>query len=289
MGVKPEHFKDYSSGSQSFLSKKDEKVGVSDCLIFSDVPDSASDENFIFTSICNNGIDTLNTINGDFAGAIWDSVNNELLLYRDHLGVRPLFYYLSNERVIFSSDIRGLTSLDYVDTTIDENWVFYNVVNVELPSTTDTEYLHVKCVPPGGYVKFSFANGSIRMQSGNYWIPGSKKIRMKGREAYAKELRRLVDDAVKIRANATNLRVGAELSGGLDSGVISLVLANMNKECFYYSWSPSPEDLPYAKGDERLIINDICDKLSILTPRLELVDQLTFVPFKAFLHQLFSV
>ena len=263
LGIKPELLKDNSVTADSFLSKCDNEVGVSDCLLFSEVPADVSDEKYIFGAICNNGIDSLSNINGDFAGAVWNSDGNELLLYRDHLGVRPLFYYLDDDKVIFSSDLRGITSLDYVDTSLDESWVYYNVVSVEFPSATDTEYKYIKCVPPGGYIRFSFAEGSVKAQEGKYWIAGNKKIRMKDREAYAKELRRLVEDAVKIRANATNLRIGAELSGGLDSGVISLILAQMNKDCFYYSWSPSPDDLPYAKGDERLVINDICEKAGI--------------------------
>ena len=263
LGIKPEHLKDYHSDGIPYIIRSNGKTGVFDSLIFSDVPKGTDDNNFLFSEIINKGIDVLNAINGDFAGAVWDEERKELLMFRDHIGVRPLYYYHDKYKVVFSSDIRGITSLGNVDTSIDENWIFQTVVNIYSPSNTDTEYQNIKCVPPGGYVRFSIVEGMINLQSGRYWIPGSRKIRMKGHKAYTKELRRLVEDAVRIRANATGLRIGAELSGGLDSGVISLLLANMKKDCFYYSWSPSPEVLPYAENDERLVIGDICERAGI--------------------------
>lgn len=263
MGIRPESIKSRVSDSESYISKSDKLIGVADCLIYSDVKGNLSDEQFLFNEIRANGINAVADINGDFAGAIWYESERKLLLFRDHLGVRPLYYYKDDDKVIFSSDIRGITSLADVDASIDENWIYYNTVNVYCPSVTDTEYKHIKCVPPGGYITFSLADEHINSQAGHYWIPGCKKYKFKDRKAYAKELRRLVEDAVKIRADVSDFPIGAELSGGLDSGVVALLLANMKKDCFYYSWSPSPEALDYAEGDERLIIKDICDKANI--------------------------
>ena len=260
LGIKPERLKENSDMADSHIVFQGNKAGVTDSLVFSKVADNLSDERFVISQIVDNGIDSLKDINGEFAGAIWDSEKKELLLFRDHLGVRPLFYYLDGSKVVFSSDIRGITSLENLDISVDEKWIYYCVAKIFKPSGSDTEYSGVKCVLPGGYIRFSFSNDCIRSESGRYWIPGCKKIRHRDKVAYAKEIRGLVEDAVRIRANATNHRIGAELSGGLDSGVISLILAEIKKDCFYYSWSPGPDVLPYAEKDERLIIKDICDK-----------------------------
>lgn len=263
MGIKPERLKDRNIGDESYILNTEGKVGVADSLIFSEVSGEMSDELFLHTQICQKGISAVRDINGDFAGALWNPRDKELILYRDHVGVRPLFYYCDDHRVIFSSDIRGITSIADVDCAIDEQWIFDNVCEIFSQSITNTEYKKIKCVPSGGYISFRFEENSITQKSGVYWVPGEKKIRMKNREAYTRELRKLVEDAVKIRANATNLPIGAELSGGLDSGVIDLLLAGMGKKCFFYSWSPSPEVLPYAEKDERYVINDICEKAGI--------------------------
>ena len=259
LGIKAEKLKEYDYEDDDCILKYDEKFGVADSLIFSSVPDGISDELFLHTSVCKDGMKSLEKINGDFVGAIWDVKKMELTLYRDHVGVRPLFYYKDDAKVVFSSDIRGITSLYGVDTSIDERWIYYTTVNVYAPTPVDTEYQYIKCVPPGGYIKFSLSNNVIKSSEGRYWIPGQNKIKMKNREEYTQELRRLVEDAVRIRADATKMSLGAELSGGLDSGVIDILLAKMGKECFYYSWSPSKEVVPYAKDDERLIIDDICE------------------------------
>lgn len=263
LGVIPEKLKNYDYGAENCILKYGNMTGVADCLIFSDVHKETSDEYFLHTTICRYGIDALKNINGDFAGAIWDGDKHELLLYRDHVGVRPLFYYQDDSRVIFSSDIRGITSISTIDASIDERWIYYSVTNIYSPSVTDTEYKNIKCVPPGGYMRFRFLDGSIETSSDRYWVPGEREIKLKNKEAYISELRSLVEDAVRIRANATNLPIGAELSGGLDSGVIDLLLAKMGKKCFYYSWSPGRDVLPYAKGDERIVIDDICEKAGI--------------------------
>ena len=130
-------------------------------------------------------------------------------------------------------------------------------------TANDTEYEHIHCVPFGGSVTFSFEGDSIKESREQYYIPGSKKIRLRNREEYTKEMRRLVEDAVRIRAEATSQSLGAELSGGLDSGVIDLLLAKMGKECLYFSWTPGEDELPLAERDERLVIKDVCEKAGI--------------------------
>ena len=263
LGIKPQKLKEYENNIKQGVQKHDEKIGVVDGLIYSDVNNEMSDESFLFSTICDNGIDSLSNINGDFAGAIWDGENRNLLLFRDHVGVRPLFYYFDGKRIIFSSDIRGITSISDIDAAIDEKWIYYNVTNVYFPTVIDTEYEKIKCVPPGGYIKFSFLENKINAYSDRFWIPGQRKIKLKDRASYTKELRRLVEDAIKIRANVTKYPIGAELSGGLDSGVIDILLSKMEKNCFYYSWSSSKEERPYVENDERIIIDDICKENAI--------------------------
>lgn len=264
IGIIPEKFKDYEYSLDNSILRYESKIGVVDSLIFSEVVKNSTDEWYLHTGVCKNGINFLKEINGDFAGAIWDSKEHELLLYRDHTGVRPLFYYVDDNKVIFSSDIRGITSISDIDASVDDKWIFYNVTDVYSITATDTEYKNIKCVPPGGCIKFSFMDGRIVLTCEKYWIPGEKRIKLGNRDEYAKELRKLVEDAVRIRANATILPIGAELSGGLDSGVIDMLLAKMGRKCFYYSWSPSKDVLPYAVGDERIVIDDICKKADIV-------------------------
>ena len=262
LGIKPEQIKVTSDEEKVFREK--EYVGIFDALIFSEVTSGRSDERFLFDNICKDGIESAKSVNGDFSGAIWNDSKKELLLLRDHLGVRPLFYYADNNRVIFSTDIRGILSVKDVDAAVNEEWLYSYLFMGNSQIGLRTEYEHIRCVPFGGWVRFSFDGSNIAVEEGHYYVPGAKKIRMKDRAAYTKELRRRVTEAVKVRAEVTESPVGAELSGGLDSGVISLVLANIGKKCVYYSWSPSEDKLALAESDERLVVKDICEKAGII-------------------------
>ncbi len=263
IGVKPELMKVGSSTGTSALCQDAAKSGVFDSCIFSEVVDASSDEEFLFNVITKNGPDSLKDINGDYAGAIWDEEKKELLLFRDHMGVRPLYYYYDDTKIVFSSDIRGITSCRDVNASVDPRWLYTNLCGFIDKGATDTEYEHIRCVPFGGYIIFWLGEKEISIETGHYWIPGKKKVRFKSREEYNKELRRLVEDAVRVRALATDHKLGGELSGGLDSGVVDILLSQVKKDCFFFSWTPKEEVLPLAEKDERLVIKDICEKAGI--------------------------
>ncbi len=263
LGIWPERVRGTETDGDRFLIETSKNTGAFDAFIFSDTNSAPSDALFLSKIISSKGIEGVKDVNGEFAGAVWAKESSELLLFRDHMGVRPLFYYQDSERVIFSTDIRGITSVKDIDTSPDEDWLYVTFCGEMLMTQDSTEYQNIKCVPPGGYIRFEFGDGKITCTKGHYWIPGQKKVRLGSRREYEKELRRLVTDAVSIRANATKMGVGAELSGGLDSGVIDILLADMRKDCVYYSWTPDEKFLPLAENDERLVIDDICEKSGI--------------------------
>lgn len=76
-------------------------------------------------------------------------------------------------------------------------------------------------------------------------------------------MRDLITDSVQRRLNVFPGLIGAELSGGLDSGIIDILINRAGRKAVYHSWSIEPGLLPYAKNDERLIIADICTQENI--------------------------
>ena len=124
IGIKPETLRGHESDLDTYVFEEQGKVGVVDAFIFGGKCETESDERCLFSRVCKKGIDELKTINGDFAGAIWDDTSKELTLFRDHMGVRPLFYYQDSDRVIFSTDIRGITSVEDVDVSVSEDWLY---------------------------------------------------------------------------------------------------------------------------------------------------------------------
>jgi len=222
-----------------------------------------SDEELLFTYIRKFGFESLKEVNGDFSGAIYEEAERKVTLFRDHMGVRPLFYFTDNECVVFSTDMRGLLAMEGVNDAVDEKWLWGKLSGAGYMSTETTEFAHIFCVKPASYMTFSLKETGMVTEKKEYWSLGSKKIRLSSEQAYIDRLRELITDAVKRRLDAVSGTVGAELSGGLDSGVISILIHRLGRDCTYFSWSASPEDIPYAENDERRRIDDICKQEGI--------------------------
>lgn len=251
--------------------KRDGKIAVIDAVLYSRVEmqekigiaAEISDEELLLIYIEKFGVEALENVNGDFAGAVYEETADRLILFRDHMGVRPLFYFLSNEMVAFSTDIRGLTALESVDTTLSEEWIFETVAGYST-NATNTEFANIFQVEHGGYIIFSLSEDGIKPKKNRYWKWGQRKVRFSSDEEYQRKLRELVTDAVKRRLDATSGLVGAELSGGLDSGVIDILINRLGREGVYFSWSMDPDIIPMAEEDERLVIRDICEQEKIV-------------------------
>lgn len=222
-----------------------------------------SDEELLLFYIDNFGMESLKEVNGDFCGALYQEQEHTLVLFRDHMGIRPLFYYADSSFAAFSTDIRALLALNAVDASLNEEWIYRTCSGHYMDGLKWTEFKHIFCLRPASYRIFSFQEGSVAEKESVYWRLGSKKIRLSSFEEYKVKMKELVVDAVKRRLDVVPGLVGAELSGGLDSGVIDILLHRLGRECLYHSWSLDPDELPYAENDERLVIADICKQENI--------------------------
>lgn len=67
------------------------------------------------------GSNVLNKLNGIFAFAIWDSKKQELFLARDHFGIKPLYYTILNNTLVFASEVKSILKYPEVETIVDKN------------------------------------------------------------------------------------------------------------------------------------------------------------------------
>lgn len=204
------------------------------------------------------GMDSLASVNGDFAGAMSASASR-WILFRDHMGIVPLYYYLKGSDLFFASDIRDLCARD-IDLSVNEEWLYLETRAANSETPVSTEFRYIKAVRPGSWCEFSFDKGTWQIKEHIYWQPGMQKVRMESDEAYIKEMRRLVEDSVRIRLASVDGVVGAELSGGLDSGVIDILIAREGRDTCFVSWSENYEKIPMQPVDERQVVEDICEQ-----------------------------
>jgi asparagine synthase (glutamine-hydrolysing) len=159
----------------------------------------------------------LERLNGQFAVAIWDRRTETLFLARDRLGVRPLFYALAGEALVFGSEIKAILGDSRVSARIDplamdEVFTFWST----LPGKS--VFQGISEVPPGHYLVAN--REGLRLES--YWRPAFSRGRYRDVREYVEELRDLLTDATRIRLRA-DVPVGAYLSGGLDSATITAI------------------------------------------------------------------
>ncbi len=97
------------------------------------------------------GYDWANHVNGMFGVAIWDKKEKKLLLYRDRLGKKPLYYSFRNGQIIFGSEIKAL--LKHPDVSKDINYsALYNYFGLKNISAPDTVYQDIRQLPPGHFL-----------------------------------------------------------------------------------------------------------------------------------------
>lgn len=225
---------------------------------------SMSDEELIIRLIQKQGYSSLAAVNGDFAGAIYDKERKTWTLFRDHMGVRPLFYYMDEKIFAFSTDLRGLAAIPFADIEINEKKLYLRMMGYNDLSLCETEFKNIYCVHPASWTVIGGNASGFFVDENIFWRLGQCKVRLKSDLEYQAELRRLIVDAIKCRLDAVTEDVGGELSGGLDSSVIAILISRLGRKGMYHSWSFSPEDLPIREGDdERKIISDICKQENI--------------------------
>ena len=270
MGCCVENFTDIHVQNDPILSLA-KKTAVIDALLFNRdellskcaADDYVSDAELLLIYIDRFGFEALKDVNGDFCGAIYDNIDSSLTLFRDHMGVRPLFFYASDEVVAFSSDIRGLTALKSLAISISDEWIYKTINGYNAELINNTAYKNVACVTPASYITFSFNEKKLISRTKSYWKLKRHKIRLSSETEYKNRLKELITDSVKRRLDAIPGIIGAELSGGLDSGVIDILINRFGRKGIFYSWSLDPKELPLTDGDERKIILDICEQENI--------------------------
>lgn len=178
---------------------------------------------------------------GDFAFMIWDDKKQTLFGARDFSGSRTLYFYRGEEKFAFCTIINPLFTLPYVEKKLNEQWIaeFLAIpVNFESVDSQQTVYKYIEQVPPSHTI--SVKNGKVNFS--RYYTPTTgKMLNLKSNEEYEEAFRDVYQSAVKARLR-THHKVGAHLSGGLDSGsVVSFAAKDLraeNKKLHTFSYVP---------------------------------------------------
>lgn len=173
----------------------------------------------------------VNYLRGMFAIAIWDSKLNKLLLIRDRVGQKPIYYYCDKEQISFSSEINSLKKIVNHGFSINHSSIAEYFINGRI-SSENCIYNSIKKVKPSEIISFEFNNGKakpFRLTKNIYWSPWEQSYKLDKKNLLDQIEEKLIE-SIKIRCRS-DVPVGSFLSGGIDSSLISAIARkNFNKD-----------------------------------------------------------
>jgi asparagine synthase (glutamine-hydrolysing) len=213
---------------------------------------SESDTEVILALYEKYGSDCVTRLRGMFAFGLWDNTRKRLLLARDRVGKKPLYYASEGGNFYFASEIKAIqsviprSSLKLDEAALDEYLSFGFI------SGGKTIYSNILELPPGSLLTIDIdGNPDIKAYWGPQWLQDKK---LDFNEAIEK-LKILLSDSVVARLRS-DVPVGIFLSGGMDSGLLT-ALASANRKENVMTFSVGFEDMHY---DERPMANVIAQR-----------------------------
>lgn len=164
------------------------------------------------------GIDCVSRFNGIFAFALWDATRRSLLLARDHLGVKPLYYVDLGDRFLFASEIKSLLVDPGCPKEVDLNSLGILFTLRYVPSP-DTLFHRIKKIPPAHLMVLGPQGGQIK----RYWNVTPQLRTRVDEAALIESYQALVDDAVRLQMRS-DVPVGLFLSSGVDSSMLLAIM-----------------------------------------------------------------
>jgi len=171
------------------------------------------------------GTGAMHLLRGMFGFALWDAPRRRLLLARDRLGVKPLYYWQRGDRVVFASEIKAILEHPDVSRSVDRE-ALLSYLTLQYVPHPRTMFEGITKLPPGHMLVAD--DGGVRVEQ--YWAPVFADVpRAVPDGAVAEECERLLQESVSLRLVA-DVPVGALLSGGVDSSLIVALMARTTSQ-----------------------------------------------------------
>jgi asparagine synthase (glutamine-hydrolysing) len=180
-----------------------------------------TDTEVILALYASKGEKMLEQLNGMFTFALWDTVDKTLMIARDRMGKKPLYYLQTENQFAFASEIKALLTLPNIpkDIRLDAVHDFFAYQYIPDPKTIFT---HIHKLPPGHFMMVSTQEIKIEQ----YWDVSFAKTSDKSEKELTEELYTLATEKTKDRM-VSDVPLGAFLSGGIDSsGVVAMMAKN---------------------------------------------------------------
>lgn len=211
------------------------------------------------------GRQCLDHLAGDFTFAIWDKKNKQLFCARDHIGVKPFYYYYKDKLFVFASEKKGILAVESVDKELNSNFIYRLIADAE-PGPAETFHRHIQRLLPGHSILVT--ENSIELK--RYWtLEAPPILHFKKTTDYFEAFREKMSEAVKCRLR-TVFPISAELSGGLDSSGVTALAAKLIddiRKLYTFSFVLKVDEKGKKEvADEEVFIDEVIKYCGILNP-----------------------
>ncbi|HKM84435.1 MAG TPA: XrtA/PEP-CTERM system amidotransferase [Candidatus Acidoferrum sp.] len=212
-------------------------------------------------------------LRGMFSIALWDSRQRKLVLARDRVGKKPLFYAADRNRILFGSELKALLAGDSLSRNVDEKALsdYFSFGYIPAPKTI---YRSVRKVMPGHYLVAS-ASG---LHETCYWDLSFAKVEQRSEEEWGERLRHELCEATRVRL-MSDVPLGAFLSGGIDSSSVVAMMSHLMKRpvttCSIGFREEKYNEAEYARQVSQLFATDHHEEV-VQPNAVEIVDKLAW-------------
>jgi len=182
---------------------------------------TTSDTEVILHMYLEYGLDFISHLNGMFAFLLYDREQKQIIAARDHFGIKPLYFYVDNDHLVFASEIKAILEHPAVVAEPDYKSV-QDYITYQYVLNGETFFKGVRKLLPGHFQKIDLK--SMRIRDVKYWEPDFTVDTHHTEEYFVYQLRKILEDTIKIQMRS-DVPVGAHLSGGMDSSIVTLLAA----------------------------------------------------------------
>lgn len=177
---------------------------------------TVSDTETLLAAFAKWGTACLQYFKGMFAFGVWDKQQKELCIVRDRMGVKPLYYFMDNEKIIFASEVRAILASGYVKRQVNQNAV-YEYLSCQSVSYPFAMIKGIQQLEAGSYLKIKQG----KAEAVKYWnvCDVSEQGVYTDAATIQKNVKHLLGQSVQ-RRMVSDVPVGAFLSGGIDSSIV---------------------------------------------------------------------
>ena len=185
---------------------------------------STSDSEVIIYAYAQWGTEAFSKFNGMFSLAIYDKVKQQVILARDHAGIKPLYYHIDDDRLLFSSEIRGFKAFDSNWPAFEE-WEPYFLSFGFIPFPYST-LKNVFTLPKGHFLTLNLSNFSHSLKQFHHF---SFSAKITNEKEAIQQVKEVLLSAVE-RHMISDAPLGIFLSGGIDSSLIALIADHLGHQ-----------------------------------------------------------